>query len=631
MLLNLSIPSFILGQVLSHPCERECNGEPMTCYFQMITRAQHTDQHGRRADGVRRPVLTFNGVLPGPTLVVCEGDTVKVDLVNNIVDGPISNADGSTSTTTLHFHGIREVGRTDQKEKVFGPWSDGVPYVTQCPVESNSTFHYTFIATRNNFNAPPGTYWYHSHVGTQRTNGLQGALVIKPDRKRSKVIDNPSKYTITLQEWYKSPTCQVPVSILVNGKSRRSIKSFDCNDEKEVNKYLRGFGGHFDKADEPSTKTFTTNYEVFKVRPGMKYRFRILGLIGQNFPIRFSIDDHKFTAIAADSLDIKPVKQLKYLWVAAGERFDIVVRTKKIGETTIPFPAFKMRFIGFTDLKDSSTAVCSIAYLKYPPFLSIDPNYVTPENCSDFDLDIFPPSYPADYRIINPPGKRTMDWNNRIQDPYSNEKTTTGCIYPISLRSKFENNTKFVLNKTFIDFNPVTTFNAIRTNFPDTPYLLQEPQDNTERCNGENLPNEFRVNSSGTLQYNCQHVLEYDFNPSGWAEIILINNNSEGAAHPIHQHGGWYWVVGEGQFCQNFDKQWIIDQYKKGNLQKNSIETSFVSSNWAVPKDVIQVPNRGYVIIRTRLDNPGTWIFHCHIDFHLSLGMGLGNNSFWTP
>ena len=101
MLLNLSIPSFILGQVLSHPCERECNGEPMTCYFQMITRAQHTDQHGRHADGVRRPVLTFNGVLPGPTLVVCEGDTVKVDLVNNIVDGPISNADGSTSTTPL--------------------------------------------------------------------------------------------------------------------------------------------------------------------------------------------------------------------------------------------------------------------------------------------------------------------------------------------------------------------------------------------------------------------------------------------------------------------------------------------------------------------------------------------------
>ena len=41
-------------------------------------------------------------------------------------------------------------------------------------------------------------------------------------------------------------------------------------------------------------------------------------------------------------------------------------------------------------------------------------------------------------------------------------------------------------------------------------------------------------------------------------------------------------------------------------------------------KDVIVVPNRGYVIVRTFLDNPGTWIMHCHIDFHLSLGMALG-------
>ena len=186
------------SQMFAHQCDRKCDGPALICDFTLLTRAQYTDHDGRRADGVKRSVLTFNGLLPGPTLVVCEGDTVQVELINNIVDGPISNADGSTSTTTLHFHGIREVGRVDQEEKVFGPWSDGVPYVNQCPIETNSTFHYTFIATRNNFNAPPGTYWYHSHVGAQRTNGLQGALVIKPrikGRKRPTVIDKPRKYT----------------------------------------------------------------------------------------------------------------------------------------------------------------------------------------------------------------------------------------------------------------------------------------------------------------------------------------------------------------------------------------------------------------------------------------------------
>ena len=80
------------------------------------------------ADGRNRSVLTFNNQLPGPLLVVCEGDTVQVTLKNEIIDGPITNSDGSPFSTTLHFHGIREVGRRDQNEQVFGPWSDGVPF-----------------------------------------------------------------------------------------------------------------------------------------------------------------------------------------------------------------------------------------------------------------------------------------------------------------------------------------------------------------------------------------------------------------------------------------------------------------------------------------------------------------------
>ena len=122
-------------------------------------------------DGHIREVLTYNNMIPGPLIKVCEGDTVHVKLINNIEDGPVTNADGSPTTTTLHFHGIREYGR----EGVFGPWSDGVPFVNQCPIESTeekNVFTYKFYAGRGtNFNAPPGTYWYHSHVGSQRTNG----------------------------------------------------------------------------------------------------------------------------------------------------------------------------------------------------------------------------------------------------------------------------------------------------------------------------------------------------------------------------------------------------------------------------------------------------------------------------
>ena len=145
------------------------NLPPRTCVFNFTAEEQFTANDSNpklMADGRKRAALTFNGQLPGPLLVVCEGDTVIVNLHNKIIDGPVTNSDGSPNSTTIHFHGIREVGRTDQNERVFGPWSDGVPFVNQCPVGYEQSFQYKFKATWENFNAPPGSYWYHNHVGS---------------------------------------------------------------------------------------------------------------------------------------------------------------------------------------------------------------------------------------------------------------------------------------------------------------------------------------------------------------------------------------------------------------------------------------------------------------------------------
>ena len=40
-------------------------------------------------------------------------------------------------------------------------------------------------------------------------------------------------------------------------------------------------------------------------------------------------------------------------------------------------------------------------------------------------------------------------------------------------------------------------------------------------------------------------------------------------------------------------------------------------------KDTVTVPVGGYTIIRFLADNPGTWMFHCHLDFHSEVGMSL--------
>jgi hypothetical protein len=42
-----------------------------------------------------------------------------------------------------------------------------------------------------------------------------------------------------------------------------------------------------------------------------------------------------------------------------------------------------------------------------------------------------------------------------------------------------------------------------------------------------------------------------------------------------------------------------------------------------IRKDVIIIPAGGYVVVDFLADNPGWWFLHCHIDVHLSNGMGI--------
>jgi hypothetical protein len=40
-------------------------------------------------------------------------------------------------------------------------------------------------------------------------------------------------------------------------------------------------------------------------------------------------------------------------------------------------------------------------------------------------------------------------------------------------------------------------------------------------------------------------------------------------------------------------------------------------------RDVVLLPTDGYIVIAFKADNPGAWIVHCHIAFHIAQGLGL--------
>jgi hypothetical protein len=84
-------------------------------------------------DGFFRNIYTINNQFPGPEIIVDKGDTIRINITNYI-----------GQPTTIHVHGMIH------KEMVY---MDGVPYITQCPIQNGSSYIYEFEATH------PGTYW----------------------------------------------------------------------------------------------------------------------------------------------------------------------------------------------------------------------------------------------------------------------------------------------------------------------------------------------------------------------------------------------------------------------------------------------------------------------------------------
>jgi FtsP/CotA-like multicopper oxidase with cupredoxin domain len=40
-------------------------------------------------------------------------------------------------------------------------------------------------------------------------------------------------------------------------------------------------------------------------------------------------------------------------------------------------------------------------------------------------------------------------------------------------------------------------------------------------------------------------------------------------------------------------------------------------------RDVAMLPYSGYLVIAFKTDNPGAWLLHCHIGWHVSMGFAL--------
>jgi zinc transporter, ZIP family len=113
----------------------------------------------RKAPWTLKPGLavmanTYNGVVPGPALVVQQGDTVVIDYTND-----------DNTPDSIHLHGIHDIPVA----------MDGVGGISQSLVPQGGHFVYRFVADR------AGTFIYHTHDNeAMLDSGLYGAIIVEP-------------------------------------------------------------------------------------------------------------------------------------------------------------------------------------------------------------------------------------------------------------------------------------------------------------------------------------------------------------------------------------------------------------------------------------------------------------------
>ena len=86
--------------------------------------------------------------------------------------------------------------------------------------------------------------------------------------------------------------------------------------------------------------------------------------------------------------------------------------------------------------------------------------------------------------------------------------------------------------------------------------------------------------------------------------IEIVLNNRDRGKHPFHLHGHNFQAVARGE---------------ESSQDYNPANATFP----AVPmrRDVLLAKPYSHIVMRFRADNPGVWLFHCHIEWHVDSGL----------
>lgn len=85
--------------------------------------------------------------------------------------------------------------------------------------------------------------------------------------------------------------------------------------------------------------------------------------------------------------------------------------------------------------------------------------------------------------------------------------------------------------------------------------------------------------------------------------VDLVVNNLDTAIHPFHLHGHKFQVL-------------ALPDSGAGQWPGTTAAPDYPST-----RDVVTIQGSSYAVLRFQADNPGVWLFHCHIEWHVEMGL----------
>ena len=224
--------------------------------------------------GRRVTTLGYNGGLPGPTLRIRPGDTLRIQLVNRLEE-----------PTNLHVHGLH-VSPEGNGDNVF------------VIVEPGDSFSYEY---RLRGDHPPGAYWYHPHhhgmVADQLFGGLYGAII----------VEDTNALPVTRER------VMVVSDITLDASGQILVPS--------TMEQMMGREGSLVLVNGQATP-------VLAARPGERERWRVLNACSARY-LSLRIEGRRVQLLGRDSGRLAQSLEVEDVLLAPGNRADLVVTARR--------------------------------------------------------------------------------------------------------------------------------------------------------------------------------------------------------------------------------------------------------------------------------------------------------------